>query len=116
MNAINGNNTRQYSSDPDIDRLYQEDLDMQIVVANREGDIPFLESNQFTLELATSALDNTKTGLCTGRKRQFLHPARRSCQCPGLLQKHPVALCDACPKCGRGQGIAGSRCRPEYSR
>ena len=43
MNAINGNNTRQYSSDPDIDRLYQEDLDMQIVVANREGDIPFLE-------------------------------------------------------------------------
>ena len=29
MNAINGNNTRQYSSDPDIDRLYQEDLDMQ---------------------------------------------------------------------------------------
>lgn len=45
MNAINGNNTRQYSSDPDIDRLYQEDLDMQIVVANREGDIPFLEKN-----------------------------------------------------------------------
>ena len=43
MNAINGNNTRQYSSDPDIDRLYQEDLGMQIVVANREGDIPFLE-------------------------------------------------------------------------
>ncbi|WP_314776278.1 ankyrin repeat domain-containing protein [Cardiobacterium hominis] len=43
MNAINGNNTRQYSSDPDIDRLYQEDLDMQIVVANREGDTPFLE-------------------------------------------------------------------------
>ena len=60
MNAINGNNTRQYSSDPDIDRLYQEDLDMQIVVANQEGDTlfsePFLEDNLLIINRLTKSI------------------------------------------------------------